>query len=108
STNWFLPCDRRRLGTCINQSGCFSYSSLTFDIISGSNQRPKSKPKSVILFANPVMPFGNLRSSTNQSPKDVVSSSRLPNQPSSKTIISTPTSIQPFAMDNFFSSSKQN
>ncbi len=76
------------------------------ETISGSIQSPKSSPSPVIRAATPSRPSGSLRRSTIQSPSEVVSSSRAPNQPSSSTNSSTPSSRAEAAMATSLSASK--
>ena len=91
-TYWLRSSDRGRPGTPTAQSGCASKRSLRGFTISGSIQRPRSTPRAFTRSASRARPPGSLRSSTNQSPSDEVSSSRRPNQPSSSTKSSMPRS----------------
>ena len=79
---------------------------LSLLTISGSNHRPNFIPMSLILPASPVIPSGSLCRLGYQSPREVVSSSRFPNHPSSSTNSSMPSSLALSAMERIFSSSK--
>ena len=97
---------RGRPATPIAQSGCAANSWLFALTISGSIHSPKRMPRSSIRRARPSIPLGSLRRSTTQSPSEVVSSSRAPNQPSSRTNSSIPRSRATVAMSTSFCSSK--
>ena len=58
----------------------------------GLDPQPEPEAERLDLPGEAVDPVGSLRRSTNQSPSEVVSSSRSPNQPSSRTNSSTPRS----------------
>ena len=105
-TSWLRLSVRARPGTPIAHSGWARYRSLSGLTISGSIQRPKPSPSSVIRRATPSRPSGSLRRSTTQSPSDVVSPSRWPNQPSSSTNSSIPRSRADRAIATSRSASK--
>ena len=103
---WFLPTPGFLFGIAMRQSGCLSKSLLFSLTISGSIHIPNIKPFSCSLEERPASPFGSLRPLAVQSPREVVSSSRSPNQPSSRTKSSIPTSLAVSARSSSFSSLK--
>ncbi len=80
------------------QSGWARWMSLSGLIISGSNQRPKVIPSACTWSMSGPSPSGYLRGSTSQSESERVSSSRIPNQPSSRTKRSAPSRAARVAM----------
>ena len=106
STHWLRLVTFSRPGMCRHQSGCCSIRQLIGLTISGSNHKPNWSPRARNLAPNPASPSGSFCRFTNQSPRLVVSSLRSPNQPSSRTSISMPTSFASRAKASSLSSSK--
>ena len=74
----------------ITQSGCARAVSESRLIISGSNHRPNSMPRSSTLSTSGCSPVGQTSIETVQSPRPARSSRREANHPSSRTNRSTP------------------
>ena len=82
------------------------YNSLSLFTISGSNHKPNFIPKLRIFSERLPIPLGSLLGFTCQSPNPAQSFSLSPNQPSSNTNNSIPTSNAFLAIFTNFSSSK--
>ncbi|MMZ64293.1 hypothetical protein D1872_266070 [compost metagenome] len=106
STYWWRPCFRFRFGVPTTQSGWACINREASFTISGSNHKPNFMPSLLISPAKYFSPLGSLSLFTNQSPSEVVSSLRVPNQPSSRTSSSMPRSAAALAMASIFSSLK--
>ncbi len=79
-----------RLPVARIQSGCSRARSESGLTISGSTQRPNCRPSPVTWSTSGCRPFGQMPSSTYQSPRPAWSSRRPRNQPSSSTNRSAP------------------
>ena len=106
STSWFLACIGFLPGIRMTQSGWVRYRSLSSEIISGSIQIPNFTPRRLMRSINSPRLQPSFSSLTCQSPRPLLSSSRLPNQPSSITTISMPSVAASFASLQIFSPSK--
>ena len=96
------PSECAQPGISIAQSGCSLYRSLFTLSISGSTHIPNDIPSAFILSHIPLSPFGSFFLFTYQSPSELLSSSLFPNQPSSMTKSSIPTSCPAFASSYSF------
>ena len=96
-----------RRGFCNTYSGCERIRSLSGLIISGSIQMPNCNPFLRISSASVSSP-PVLETLSVQSPSDVFSSLRLPNQPSSMTNNSAPTAAAHSENRKILSRSKSN
>ena len=97
STRWLRERTGACPGTASAQSGCARYSSLSSLIISGSIQTPNFSPSAFTRRASSPSGMPSFSSFTVQSPSELLSSRRAPNQPSSITSISTPSFAAPSA-----------